>query len=220
MKNRLVMAPMLAGYANNGEVSERMLDYYLARAQGGVGAIIIEAACVDPAGLETYSQLRLDHPRYISGLEHLADTIKINGVVPILQIFHAGSQTSSSITGQELQAPSAIACPIMREKPRELTLAEIKRLEDQFVQAAAFASRAGFEGVELHAAHGYLINEFLSPATNKRTDEYGETLENRERFLLNIVRRIRSQLPDLIISVRLNMDDFVDNGLELEESLI
>ena len=219
LKNRLVMAPMLAGYANNGEVNERMLKYYLARAQGGIGAIIVEAACVDSAGLETYNQLRIDHPRYIAGLERLADTIKINGVLPILQIFHAGSQTSSMVTGQELQAPSAVACPIMRETPRELTLTEIKHLEDQFAQAALFAARAGFEGVELHAAHGYLINQFLSPATNQRSDEYGGSLENRERFLLNIVRCIRAQLPDIIISVRLNMDDFVENGLGLEESL-
>lgn len=219
-KNRLVMAPMLAGYTINGEVSERMVEYYLARAQGGVGAIIVEAACIDPAGLESHSQMLLNHPRYIAGLEHLADTIKINGVVPILQIFHTGAQTSSDITGQELVAPSPVACPMIREMPRELTLAEIKHLEDQFVQAAEYASRAGFEGVELHAAHGYLINEFLSPNTNLRNDEYGGSLQNRERFLLNIVRRIRAQLPDLIISVRLNMDDFVDNGFGLEESLV
>jgi len=108
---------------------------------------------------------------------------------------------------------------MMKETPRELTTLEVKQIINEFIAAAHYAHRAGFDGVELHAAHGYLINQFLSPHTNKRQDEYGGTLENRQRFLLEIVTEIKEALPELTISVRLNIDDFVQGGLELGESL-
>lgn len=220
IKNRVVMAPMLVCYGlSSGEVSPRQLDYYEARARGGVGMIVVEAACIHHSGRETANQLRIDSARYISGLEHLAETIKAHGVAAFIQLLHAGRQTSSLVTGEQPVAPSPIPCPVTREMPRELGVDEIKGLELAFVEAARNASRAGFDGVELHAAHGYLINQFLSPHINRRRDEYGGGLENRMRFLINILAGIKRTEPGLIISVRLNMDDFVPGGLQLEESI-
>ena len=116
-------------------------------------------------------------------------------------------------------APPPISCNITRELPRELTTLEVKQIINQFIAAAHYAHRAGFDGIELHAAHGYLINQFLSPHTNHRQDEYGGSLLNRQRFLLEIVTEIKEVLPEMTISVRLNIDDFIQGGLELEESL-
>lgn len=214
------MAPMLVCYGlSSGEVSRRQLDYYEARARGGVGIIIVEAACIHSSGLGTSTQLRIDNHRYISGLEHLADTIKSHGVGAFIQLLHAGRQTSSLVSGVQPVAPSPLSCTVTREVPRELGIDEIKQLEMAYIEAARNAARAGFDGVELHAAHGYLINQFLSPHSNRRQDEYGGSLENRTRFLLNILTGIKKAEPHLLISVRLNMDDFVTGGLQLDESI-
>ncbi len=222
VKNRLVMAPMLTGFAGlDGEVSSSLIDYYMERALGGVGTVIVEAACIDlPAGLETFHQLRLDHPRHITSLENLSRSISKYGARSFLQIFHAGRQTSQFITGVQPVAPSALACPVTREVPRELTVTEIEDISERFVRGAGYAAMAGFDGVELHAAHGYLINQFLSPHSNNRNDRYGGSLDNRMRLLLDIVKGIKSNSPGLLLSVRINIDDFVDGGLVPEESLI
>ena len=222
LKNRIIMAPMETNYASSiGEVTEPLLDYYRERAQGGVGLIIVEAACVDPpVGRAGLNQLNVNQATCITGLQRLAEEIKIFGCRAFLQLIHAGRQTSSLLTGgQQVVAPSALACPIMKELPRELEEAEIHALRDKFVAAAAYAYQAGFDGVELHAAHGYLINQFLSPHSNQRKDLYGGSLTNRMRFLLEIVGGIKWTLPDFALAVRLNMDDFVAGGLNLEESL-
>ncbi|MGI6412371.1 MAG: FAD-dependent oxidoreductase [Syntrophomonadaceae bacterium] len=220
VKNRVVMAPMLVGYSNlSGEVTESMVDYYEARARGGVGIIIVEAACVDsPTGKQSCRQLNIDHPRYISGLERLSQTIKIYGARAFIQLFHAGRQTSQAKTGVQPVAPSAIPCPIIKEVPRELTIEEIQGIINKFILAASYANAAGFEGVEIHAAHGYLINQFLSAYSNQRTDQYGGDLPNRMRILLDIVKGIKLKTPELAVSVRLNIDDFVQNGLDINQS--
>ncbi|MDD2511503.1 MAG: NAD(P)/FAD-dependent oxidoreductase [Syntrophomonas sp.] len=222
VRNRVVMAPMLVSYASpDGEVSERLLDYYEARARGGAGLIVVEAACVDvPTGRESFRQINIDSLRYVAGLQQLAQHIKAYGCRAFIQLFHAGRQTSSLFTGVQPVAPSPLACPMVKEIPRELTGEEIKAIENRFSQAALYAFMAGFDGVELHAAHGYLINQFLSPHSNQRQDEYGGSLENRMRFLLNIIEKIKASTPELIISVRINMDDFVPGGLELKESVV
>lgn len=222
LKNRIVMAPMATNYANcNGEVTDTLLDYYRERALGGAGLIIVEAACVDPpVGREGFNQLNAAQAACIPGLQRLTEEIKVFGCRAFLQLFHAGRQTSSLLTeGQQVVAPSAIACPMMKENPRELEEKEIHALRDKFIAAAVYASRAGFDGIELHAAHGYLINQFLSPHSNQRKDLYGGSLANRTRFLLDITAGIKSVLPDLTLAVRLNIDDFVAGGLNLEESL-
>ena len=222
IKNRVVMAPMASGFgSNNGEVTDTLVAYYERRAQGGVGTIIVEAACIDGTrGREGMQQIRIDSPVYLAGLSRLAEAIKSHGSAAFIQLFHAGRQTADLITGGEAPvAPSAIPCPIMRIMPRELTTAEVEEIRDKFVRAAVLAAQAGFDGVEIHGAHGYLVNQFLSPDTNQRTDKYGGSLENRMRFLLEIVTGIKQVCPQLLLSVRLNLDDFMPDGLKLEESL-
>ena len=222
IKNRIVMAPMATGLgANSGEVTDNLVEYYAERARGGVGTVIVEAASVDGIrGREGMQQIRIDSPVYIAGLSRLAECIKSYGSTAFIQLFHAGRQTAAVVTqGQAPVAPSAIPCPIMRTMPQELTTSEVEQIRDSFVGAAALAAQAGFDGVELHAAHGYLINQFLSPDTNLRSDKYGGNLNNRMRFLLETVAGIKQLCPQLLISVRLNLDDFLPNGLKIKESL-
>lgn len=220
VKNRIVMGPMLVAFANSdGSVSDTVVDYYTARARGGVGLIIVEASCVDSqAGRESITQLNIDHPRYIQGLERLSSSIKAYGARAFIQLFHAGRQTSRAITGRQPVAPSAIPYGMSGEIPRELSVEEIADIEQKFIRGAEYAFQAGFEGVELHAAHGYLINQFLSLSSNQRLDQYGGDLNNRMRILLNIVTGIKREVPGLALSVRLNIEDFVPGGLALEET--
>lgn len=222
IKNRIMMAPMATGFASNsGEVTDASVAYYETRARGGVGTIIVEAACVDaPVGREGFQQIRIDNPAYLAGLSRLAEAIKSHGSTAFIQLFHAGRQTNDLLTGGEAPvAPSPIPCPIMRTMPRELTTLEVEQIRDHFIQSAALASQAGFDGVELHAAHGYLINQFISPHTNRRSDKYGGSLTNRIRLMLEIIDGVKHIDPQLLISVRLNLDDFEAEGLHLEESL-
>lgn len=222
LKNRLVMAPMLMGYANSGgEVTDTVLDYYETRARGGLGMIVVEASCVSlPEGKEGYGQIHIDNEGCIPGLSRLAAAIKKYDCKAFIQLFHAGRQTSSKVTGSQPVAPSSRACKTIREIPHELSGAEIRQLTARFIQAAQYAYEAGFDGVELHAAHGYLLNEFLSPNINTRKDEYGGSLENRMRILLDIITGIKARANELVVSVRLNIDDFTPGGLHPEESVI
>ncbi len=221
VKNRVIMAPMQTNYAYaNGEVSQRLIDYYEARAQGGVGIIVVEAAYVHSSGKDSSGQLANDSPQCLAGLERLCETVKAYQTRIFLQLFHAGRQTSARITGRQPLAPSPIPCSMIGEEPREMSSEDIEEMERCFAAAADRAATAGFDGVELHAAHGYLINQFLSPHSNCRSDEYGGSLENRMRFLVNIVRRIKKSQPGFLLSVRLNMDDFVPGGLNLLESVL
>ena len=222
IKNRLVMSPMVTSLAVDGQVTDNLLDHYEARARGGVGMIIVEAACVDnPVGRQGFGQLVIDEPKYVPGLCRLSETIKMHGAAAFIQLLHIGRETTPQIIGgNQPVAPSEIPCKIIQTVPRALSTGEVKEVIQKFVQASSYAYAAGFDGIELHAAHGYLINEFLSPNSNHRTDEYGGSLENRERFLIECVQGIKQTNPRLLISVRLNMDDFIEGGLTLEESLL
>ncbi|MEQ8201111.1 MAG: FAD-dependent oxidoreductase [Syntrophomonadaceae bacterium] len=221
VRNRVVMAPMFTNFASTtGEVSDELVAYYAARARGGAGMIIVESACVSPELCnQGPAQLNIFQRRHVIGLGRLRDAIKANGCCALIQLAHPGRQAASLYCGGQPVAPSAIACPIIKEIPRELSIEEINQIGKDFVQAAHRANLAGFDGVEIHAAHGYLINQFLAPRTNQRRDEYGGSLSNRMRFLLDIIEQIRRQLPGLILSVRLNIDDFVEDGLRPPESL-
>lgn len=223
LKNRIVMPPMAVSMATkSGEVTNDLINYYAARAKGGVGLIIVEAACVDtPTGKEGLSQLIIDDLGYVTGLARLAKEIKAYSCPAFIQLFHAGRQTNKTLTGGiQPVAPSAIPCKVTKEMPRELTIDEIEGIENKFAAAAYYAHLAGFDGIELHAAHGYLLNQFLAPNINHRTDEYGGSITNRMRILLNIVRKIKQLVPSLAISVRLNIDDFIPGGLEPNEALL
>lgn len=221
LKNRIVMPAMGTGLASvNGSVTRELIDYYQKRAAGGVGTIIVEIACVDsPAGRASLTQLRIDGPEYIAGLKELSEVIQGYGCIALVQLHHAGRQTTPGVTGRKPLAPSPIACRFMKAEPEEMTIEDIVRVKKKFIKAAYYAQMAGFDGVELHAAHGYLLSQFLSPYTNKRTDEYGGSLENRTRLLVEIVSEIKKNLPAMILSVRVNVADFVPGGIEIEEGI-
>jgi 2,4-dienoyl-CoA reductase-like NADH-dependent reductase (Old Yellow Enzyme family)/thioredoxin reductase len=221
LKNRIVLSPMVTGLAVDGQVTPALIAHYEARARGGVGLAVVEAACVDsPVGREGFGQLIIDHPKYIAGLSRLSRAVKSYGAGAFIQLLHVGREVRrSSIEGFQPVAPSAVPCRIIKEMPRALETEEIRQLVKKFADSARYAYMAGFDGIELHAAHGYLINQFLSPDVNRRRDEYGGSLENRQRFLLEIVDAIRRGAPELLISIRMNIDDFVEGGLQAEESV-
>ncbi len=223
LKNRILKAPQHTGLANpDGSITDRMLRYYKDVAQGGAAMVIVEYAWVDnDASQASPCQLGIARMEHIPGLSLLADTIKANGAKAGIQISHAGRQR---FTLQQPKAASdvpwpeitAAGCPI----PVPLTLDEIKEIVKAFGQAARRAQTAGFDMVEIHACHGYLISNFFSPYTNKRTDWYGGPLENRMRFLLEIIKEIKAQVdPEYPICVRLSGTDYEPDGHTIEETV-
>ena len=221
VKNRVVMPPMTTNYASmSGEVSDLLVRHYVERAKGGVGMIIVEACSVHRYGRAFYCQLGAFNDGFKPGLARLADAIKSYNVAVFLQLFHAGRQTTSAISGTQPIAPSPIPCRTIKETPREMTLEDIEEIENSFANAAYRAKTCGFDGVEIHGAHGYLISEFLSPYTNRRSDGYGGSLESRARFALEIVERIREKCgSSFTVGFRINGSDFVDGGLTIDESI-
>ncbi|MFH1483477.1 MAG: NAD(P)/FAD-dependent oxidoreductase [Chloroflexota bacterium] len=221
LKNRLVMAPMGTNYASpTGEVTERLLDYYEERARGGVGLIIVEATCVaSPLGVILQSQLRADDDRFLPGLEELARRLHAYGVGVLLQLCHGGRVARSRLYGEVPVAPSPLAPP-GGEIPRELTAEGISEIVAAFVRAAKRARRAGFDGVEFHAAHTYLLNQFLSPATNRRQDGYGVDLKGRARILLEVLRETRGEVGrGFVLSCRINGAEFgLPDGISPQDS--
>jgi len=220
LPNRIVMPPMTTRYANpDGTVSERIRQYYKARASGGAGLIIVEMACVtrDQRGMSR--QLAIWEDKFLPGLKDLADTIHSAGGRAFLQLQHAGREAYSADTENPAVAPSSVPGAMRGGVPRELTIPEIHDIVQDFTSAAVRARDAGFDGVEFHGAHIYLIQQFLSPLTNKRTDEYGGDVDGRARFALEVLKETRKRLgKEFPISFRINGEDFVDGGLTLDQS--
>jgi len=214
LKNRLVMSPMGIGLAElDGSPTQEMIAFYEARAIGGAGLIIPEITRVnDVHGAGMLRQLSVTKDRHIEPLSRLAQAVHKHGTKIFIQLHHPGRETMSTLVGGPVAAPSAIPCNFLKQPTRALEHAEIKELVQQFVAGAVRVQKAGCDGVELHAAHGYLINQFLSPYTNKRDDEYGGSFENRLRFIAEIIAGIRSECgPDFPISVRLSVEEFLSN---------
>lgn len=196
LKNRIVMPPMVTNFGSGkGYVTEKTMNHYAKRAEGGAGLLIVEGTCVDsPKGKGFPRGLRIDDDKFIQGLSELADKVKQHGAKIGIQLHHVGSLADFEITGVPPVGPSILASPepIPKEKaPQELTVQEIKALVQCYAQAALRAKTAGFDCVQIHAAHFYLIAQFLTPFMNMRTDAYGGTLENRARFLVEIIRAAR-----------------------------
>ncbi|MBN1321524.1 MAG: FAD-dependent oxidoreductase [Thermoleophilia bacterium] len=223
LKNRIIKAPQHTGLANpDGSVTERMLRHYKELAKGGAGMVIVEYSWVDnDASKASPCQLGIASIEHIPGLSLLAQTIQANGAKAAIQISHGGRQrftletpkAASAVPWEEIYAQG---CPA----PQELTFAEILEIVKAFGRAAERAQIADFDMVELHACHGYLISNFLSPHTNKRTDWYGGSLENRMRFLLEVIEEIKRQVgPDYPISARLSGTDYEPDGHTIEETI-
>jgi len=222
LKNRVVMAPMVTNYATaDGAVTQRLIDYLVARAWGGVGLIEVEASYVRADGRGFPNEVGVDRDELVPGLTELTRLVHEGKAKVAIQLFHAGRQTSAALTGTQPVAPSPLADPSTGELPRELPRAEIVELEEAFVQAARRAQAAGFDAVEVHGAHGYLINQFLSPFSNRRTDEYGGNTRGRARFATNIVRKMRQAVgDDYPILFRISADEYVPGGLTLAEAKV
>ena len=219
--NRLVVPAMVMGFCHSdGTASERFIAYHEAKARGGWGLIITEDYAVDPSGIGNPNIPGLWEDRQIVSHSRLTDAVhSVKGKI-IAQIYHAGRQTSSRLTGHQPLAPSAISCPVMQEQPKELTINEVEDLVERFGNCAYRARLAGFDGVEIHGAHGYLINQFISPVTNKRTDKYGGCLSNRMRFPLEIIAKIKEKAGhEFPIIFRISAQELVPGGISIEDSL-
>lgn len=222
LRNRMVMAPMGTAFASpEGRVTEEMKGYYEARAKGGVGMVIVENTSVDFCrGRHRVRGLCIDDEKYLSGLSQLAQLIKKYGVRAAIQLHHAGRMSKYEFASVQPVAPSAIAAP-GGELPRELTVEEIMDIVIRFANGAKLAKKAGFEGIEIHDAHPYLIAQFLSRASNKRQDEYGGSLMKRVRLLLEVVKEVREAVgKSFPVWCRINASEFgIEDGLSLDEAL-
>ncbi len=222
LKNRIVMAPMETRLCTPiGDTTQQMCDYYAERAKGGTAMIIVENTFVDSkASRSSISSSGLNTDHLIAGKFYLAQAIKENGAVAILQLSHGGIQASgAAVPGMECVGPSAKPSGFVGRMPRALEVEEIQEIEDAFAAAAFRAKCAGFDGIEIHGAHGYLICSFLSPYTNLRTDEYGGTREKRMTFLKNIIRKIREKCGyEFIVGLRISGHEYVDGGLTSEDT--
>ncbi len=217
LPNRIVFPAFQTNYAtSDGFVTERLFRFYGTIAQGGSGLIIAGAMAVSDDGTPNTNALKINNDKYVAGLKELFSLIKKNGAVPAAQLLHAGRQTLSAMTGHPLVAPSAIPCPVMKETPLELDEHGIKRIQDDFVNAAGRAKKAGAELIELHGAFGYLIGAFLSPYSNKRRDEYGT---DKALFFTEIIEKVKRKVGDMPISCRISADEFVDGGLTLDDTI-
>lgn len=214
-KNRIVMSPMCMYSSHNedGMVQNWHRTHYTSRAVGQVGLIILEATAVTPQGRISPQDLGIWSDNHIAGLKELTDLIKEHGAATGIQLAHAGRK--ATVEG-EILAPSAIAFNEKMKTPKEMTKEEISETVDAFRQGAERAKKAGFEVIEIHAAHGYLINEFLSPLTNKRSDEYGGTAENRYRFLREALEAVKT-VWDGPLFVRVSANDYHEEGLTAKD---
>ncbi|MCL4459914.1 MAG: FAD-dependent oxidoreductase [Chloroflexi bacterium] len=224
LRNRLVFAPINSQFgAEDGAVTQRLIDYHVERAKGGVGLIILDNAIIEwPRGKVGGKPLRIDNDKYIAGLNELVEEVHAWGAKIAAQINHVGRVGAwESVEGEQVVSASEVSYVARGLTPRPLTVAEIKKYVETFAQAARRSKQAGFDAVEIHAAHGYLITQFLSPYTNRRTDDYGGSLKNRMRFLLEIVQRIRQMLgADYPILCRLSGSEFVEGGLSIKDTVL
>lgn len=223
IRNRIVMPAMNTNMASNdGFATIQLTDYYAERAKGGVGLIIVSAAAVDKNARKRTGGLLLDEDKYKENLRLLVETIHSHGSRVFQQLNHNGRLLSSMSSGTfrvRPVAPSPLPHPVTGEIPKELTQEDILDLIEKFGNAALRAKDAGFDGVELHGAHGYLLNQFLSPYTNKRLDMYGGNLEGRQRFPLEVLRNVRKKVGESFpISYRLSAEEFVPGGFTIDEA--
>jgi len=212
LKNRIVMPPMHTGLATTeGAVTDRLVQHYVSRSEA-LALVVIEHSYVSLTGKLSDRQLGIHDDGLVSGLERLSSSIHATGTPVVVQINHAGRSASVDLTGMQPLAPSR------SESARELLVEEIEALTEAFTAAAERAIKAGFDGVEVHGAHGFLLNQFFSPLANRRRDEYGGSLEKRMRFPLEVVRNVRKRIGGRLLLYRLGSDDMDPTGTRIEDS--
>lgn len=222
LKNRLVLPPMASGKPNAmGQVTDAVVRYYEEKSHGGyLSLIIVEHSYISPEGKAHANQLSVSRDSDVEGLRRIAKAIHDNGSSAILQISHAGAATSEKITGFPSIGPSR-ECGLVKFLPeREMTVQDMQTVVSAFADAACRAMAAGFDGVEVHSAHGYLLNQFYSPLTNRRTDTYGGSTENRIRLHLEITQAVRSVIgDDKALLLRLGACDYMDGGSSIADAV-
>ena len=231
LKNRIIMSPMCQYSSIDGFANDWHLIHYTSRAIGGVAAVIQEATAVCPEGRISYGDLGIWKDEHIAKLQEITDLISKYGAIPGIQLAHAGRKASCELgwnRGEQIQkgenswqTVSASAIPFYENDlpPVELSKVQINKVVSDFIDATKRSIEAGYKIIEIHAAHGYLIHQFLSPLTNNRTDEYGGSFENRVRLLVEIVNAIQPMIGNnCSLWVRISATDWVDNGWNPDES--
>jgi len=212
LKNRIVMPPMATGLATTkGAVTDSLIEHHTRRSRS-LGMLIIEHGYVALDGKLSERQLGICDDGLVSGLERLSSSVHATGTPVVQQINHAGRKTSEEVTGMQPVAPSKFG------NARELQVEEIEALAETYAMAAERVMNAGFDGVEIHGAHGFLLNQFYSPLANKRRDKYGGSLENRMRFPLEVVKRIKDKVGGRLLLYRIGSDDLDFEGTTIEDS--
>lgn len=231
-RNRLWVSPMCMYSAVDGVPNDWHFIHLASRAIGGAGLVCVEATAVSPEGRISPGDLGIWSDEHIPAYARVAGAIKEHGAVPAIQIAHAGRKASTAAPwdggkmvsppdgGWETVAPSAIAFAEGYPTPRELTQADVENVVSDFANAARRAVKAGFEVIEVHAAHGYLLHEFLSPLSNERTDQYGGDFAGRTRLPLEVVKAVRAAVPEeLPVFVRISATDWAEGGWDIEQSV-
>lgn len=218
LRNRIVMPPMCMYSAENGLANEWHQIHYGTRAVGGVGLIIVEATAVQPVGRISDNDLGLWNNDQKKAFEKIVKVVKDNGASIALQLAHAGRK--SEVSNDLPIAPSSIAFSDKYREPKKMTVEEIKGVIKSFKESAKRANAVGFDAIEIHGAHGYLINQFLSPLTNKRKDEYGGSLENRMRFLKEVIKGVKEEWPnEKVLMLRISADEYDEAGNSIEDMI-
>lgn len=224
LSNRIVVPPMASETSDeNGYVTDKTIAHYSRLSEAGAGLIFVEYSFIHSSGRSEGNQLGINQDDQINGLGRISDQIHKSGALAGIQLTHSGGKTKSCFSGGVLHSPSGVIVPVKDrtlEKPNEMNFSDIQNWKEWFLKAADRAVKANFDLVELHAAHGYGLNQWLSPITNKRNDRYGGTLVNNSRLLLEIVQEIRSQHPNLLLSVRMPGQDFIEGGLAISDSIL
>jgi 2,4-dienoyl-CoA reductase-like NADH-dependent reductase (Old Yellow Enzyme family) len=219
--NRLVCSPISINLAEtDGRVSDDIIRFYGTMAETGVGLVSIGASAVSVEGGSTANGMHIGPAKYEEGLKRLADAIRAKGALSSAQIFHVGAQGNTDYTGQPVLGPSAYTCPDIGIEARPLEIPEIERIEDDFAAAILSGLRSGFDFVEVHVAHGYLLHQFLSPFFNRRNDAYGGSDENRLRIIRQIADKITARQSDAFkrVGFRISGGDFTDDGMTIERN--
>ncbi|WP_297213364.1 MULTISPECIES: NADH:flavin oxidoreductase [Thermodesulfovibrio] len=222
ISNRIVRSATYEKMADeDGFVTDKLINLYVNLAKGGVGLIITGNVLVHISGRSAPKMLCLHNDFYIEGLKKLTDAVHDEGGKIVIQLSHGGRQCASIfLHGRQPLAPSAVYEPVYKVTPKEMTQEEIWEIVESFGKAARRAKEAGFDGVQIHGAHGYLVNQFLSPYTNRRNDYWGGDEERRFHFLEEVYNSIRENVGyDYPLMIKLNASDFIEGGLTLEESL-
>lgn len=220
LKNRSVRSATWEGLADrDGHVTPKLVDIYRDLANGNVGLIISSYMYVAPEGKQNLGQLSVVDDSSVPGLTRLAKCVHEEGGSLVAQLVHCGGQANREVSGLSPVAPSAVSDKVYREIPQHLTLKDLERVKESFVNAALRIQKSGFDGIQLHGAHGYLLSQFLSPLRNRRSDLYGGSLENRCRFTLEVFEDMQAAVgSNFPIMIKINGSDFQEGSVTIEDS--